>query len=197
MAALLLPSLPAVCTHAVPAPGVLVSVRFAAFLILDGYEDFSCAGAGIVDSGAVNLPAAGSLARHDNSAAVPVQVSAVLLSLLAECRHVVPVPAVLGPMWCAVAWRPVWNALLPRVGVVGLMFGVVAQAALAVTAPWFLHGAFDRKSCVEVEWLHGQFRGQLFLPARLRYALRCPNGRAALRCRSAPLRVFAPSGAGQ
>lgn len=64
--------MPAERRHAAPVPGVLVSVRFAAFLILDGYEDFPCAGAGIVDSGAVNLPAAGPLARHDNSAAVPV-----------------------------------------------------------------------------------------------------------------------------
>lgn len=82
--------------HAAPVPGVLVSVRFAAFLILDGYEDFPCAGAGIVDSGAVHFPAAEPLVWCDNFAVVPMQVSVVLpLSLLlAERMHVVPVPAV-------------------------------------------------------------------------------------------------------
>ena len=83
--------------HAAPVPGVLVSVLFAAFLILDGYEDLPCAGVWIADSGVVHFPAAGPLARHDNFAAVPAEPPAVLSPLplpLAERRHVVPVPAV-------------------------------------------------------------------------------------------------------
>lgn len=184
--------------HAAPVPGVLVSVRFAAFLILDGYEDFPCAGAGLADFDAVKLPAAEPLAQRNNSAAVLVTQSVMPPLLLppAERRRAAPVPVALVPVCCVVRF-PVWFARLPRVAVVGLMFGAVAQAAPAVTAPGFLYGAFDRKSCAEVERLHGQFRGQSFLPARSRYALRCPNGRAALRCRSAPLRIFAPSGAGE
>lgn len=266
--------LPAVCTHAVPVPGVLVSVRFSAFLILDGYEDLPCAGVWIADSGVVHFPAAGPLARHDNFAAVPAEPPAVLSPLplpLAECRyvvpvpaalalvcvavrvllngcedlpcagagladsgvvnlpateplaqrdnsaavlvtqsvmpplllplaerrHVVPVPAVLGPMWCAVAWCPVWIALFPRVAVMGLMFGVAAQTAPVALAPLILYSASNGQNCAEDERLHGRVRGQSFLPARLRYALRCPNGRAASRCHSAPSRIFAPSGAGQ
>lgn len=123
--------------HAAPVPGVLVSVRFAAFSILDGYEDFPCAGAGIADSGAVKLPAAEPLAQRNNSAAVLVTQSVMPPLLLppAERRHVVPVPAVLGPVCCAVVWRPVWIALLPRVAVVGLMLGVAAQAAPVALAP--------------------------------------------------------------
>lgn len=58
-----------------------------------------------------------------------------LLLPLAERRHVVPVPAVLEPVWCVVAWCPVWIALLPRVAVVGLMLGVAAQAAPVALAP--------------------------------------------------------------
>lgn len=97
-------------------------------MLLDGCEDLPCAGAGIVDSGVENLPAPEPLAQRNNSAAVLVTQSVMPPLLLppAERRHVVPVPAVLGPMWCAVAWRPVWIALLPRVAVVGLMFGVAA-----------------------------------------------------------------------
>lgn len=190
--------MPAVCTHAVLAPAVLGPVCVVVCVLLNGYEALLSANVVIADFDAVYFPATKYLVRYDSSAAVPVESALSPLTLpLAERRHAAPAPAVLGPVWCAVAWCPVWIALLPRVAVVGLMFGVVAQAALAVTAPWFLHGAFDRKSCAEVERLHGQFRGQLFLPARSRYALRCPNGRAALRCCSAPSRIFAPSGAGQ
>ena len=199
VAAVLLLSLLAECRHVVLAPAALALVCVAVRVLLNGCEDLPCAGAGIVDSGAVNLPAAESLAQRNNSAAVLVTQSAMppLLLPLAERRHVVPAPAVLGSMWCAVAWCPVWIALLPRVAVVGLMFGAVAQAALAVTAPWILYSASDGKSCAGAGQLHGRFHGQSFLPARLRYALRCPNGRAASRCHSAPSRIFAPSGAGQ
>ena len=123
--------------HVVLAPAVLVSVCSATCVILAGYEDLPCAGAGIADFDVVHFPAAEPLARCDNSAVVPVEPSVVLPPLLlpAEYTHVVPVPAVLGPMWCAVAWHPVWIARLPRVAVVGLMFGVAAQAAPVARAP--------------------------------------------------------------
>lgn len=91
------------CMCAVLAPAALVLVCVVVCVLLNGYEDFPCAGAGIVDSGVVNLPAAEPLARHDNFAAVPVQVAAVLLlSLLAECRHVVLAPAALALVCVAV-----------------------------------------------------------------------------------------------
>lgn len=186
--------LSAVCMHAAPVPAALALVCVAVRVLLNGCEDLPCAGAGIVDSGAVNLPAAESLAQRNNSAAVLVTQSAMppLLLPLAERRHVVPAPAVLGSMWCAVAWCPVWIALLPRVAVVGLMFGAVAQAALAVTAPWILYSASDVKNRAGVGQLHGQSRGQLFPPAPWRYALRCPNGRDTSRCRSILSQTFAP-----
>ena len=53
-------------------PAVWALVCFAVCAFPHGYENRLRAGAGIVDSGAVNLPAAGPLVRHDNSAAVPV-----------------------------------------------------------------------------------------------------------------------------
>lgn len=77
------------------------------------------------------------------------------------------------------------------------MFGVAAQAAPFARAPWILYSASDGKSCAGAGQLHGRVHGQSFLPARSRYALRCPSGRAALRCRSALLQISAPSGAGQ
>lgn len=82
--------------HAAPVPGVLVSVRFAAFLILDGYEDFPCAGAGLADFDAVKLPAAEPLVWCDNFAVVPVGPSAglPLLLLPAEHKRAALVPAV-------------------------------------------------------------------------------------------------------
>lgn len=84
------------CRHAVPVPAVWVLARSATRVILGGYKNRLCAGAGIADSGTVHFPAAEPLARRNNFAVVPMQVSVVLpLSLLlAERMHVAPVPAV-------------------------------------------------------------------------------------------------------
>lgn len=84
--------------HVVLAPVVLVLVRSAVRVFPHGYENRLCVGAGIVDSGGVNLPAAEPLAQRDNSADVPVESAAAVLPLplpLAECTHVAPVPVVL------------------------------------------------------------------------------------------------------
>ena len=109
--------LPAERKHGALVPAAWALVCFAVCAFPHGYEDLLCAGAGIVDSGAVNLPAAEPLARHDNFAAVPVQVSAVLLSLLAECRHGVLAPAAL--VLVCVAVRVLLNGYedLPCAGV--------------------------------------------------------------------------------
>ena len=45
--------------------------------------------------------------------------------------------------------------------------------------------------------LHGQFRGRSFLPVRLLLFLHRPSGQTVLRCHSALLQTFAPSGAGR
>ena len=129
--------LPAERKHVVLVPAVWALVCFAVCVFPHGYEDLPCAGAGIVDSGVENLPAAEPLAQRNNSAAVLVTQSVIppLLLPLAERRRVVPVPAVLVLVCCAVAWCPVWIALLPRVAVAGLMLGVAAQAAPVALAP--------------------------------------------------------------
>ena len=80
----------------VPVLAALVPVCSATCVILDGYENLPCVGAEIANFDAVHFPALEPLARHDNSAVVPVEPSAALPLLLlpAEYTHVAPVPAV-------------------------------------------------------------------------------------------------------
>ena len=105
-------------------------------VILDGYENHLCVGAEIANFDAVHFPALEPLARHDNSAVVPVEPSAALPLLLlpAEYTHVAPVP-VASVLVCCATLCPVWFVRLLCVVVVGLMFGVAAQTAPVVLAP--------------------------------------------------------------
>ena len=119
-----------------------------------------------------------------------------LLLLPVEYTHVAPVPAVLVPVCCGVRC-PVWFARFLCVAVLEPIFGVAAQAAPVAHAPWILYSASNVKKRAGAGRLHGQFHEKPLLPARSRYAPSCPSGLAALRCRSVPLQISVPSGAGQ
>lgn len=104
--------------RAVHVPVVWTLVRSAVRVFPHGYENRLCVGVGIADSGVVNLPAAEPLARCDNSAVVPMQVSVVLpLPLpLAEYTHAAPVPAVWASVCSAARVFPRGCEDLPCVG---------------------------------------------------------------------------------